>query len=150
MLIDKSRELMDQSSPTKLKGILKALCKDVENAAVVAIVFATATEAKRMLELRLKGRSDLVGNLHKNGLVIENLPWSWNGIFLAKGLVKISPDLDVDSVCDNLVLLDPPWTANGNTAQYARARYTGPLTPALISCIRGDSGIPTDSLAPKL
>ncbi len=60
-----------------------------------------------------KGRSDLVKNLHKKGLVIENVPWSWNGIFLANELVKISPDLDVDSVCENLVLLDPPWTANG-------------------------------------
>ena len=65
-LIDNGRELMDLSSPTKREGVLKALGKDAEDAAVVAIVFAVVAEAKQMPELRLKGRSDLVGNHHKN------------------------------------------------------------------------------------
>ena len=60
---------MDRSSPTELEGVLKALGKDAEDAAVVAIVFAVVAEAKHMPELRLKGRSDLVGNLHKNNFV---------------------------------------------------------------------------------
>ena len=149
-LIDNGRELMDRSSPTELEGVLKALGKDAEDAAVVAIVFAVVAEAKHMPELRLKGRSDLVGNLHKNNFVIENVPRFWTAILLAEKLVKISPELDMFSVQDNLVLLDPPSTANGNTSRYARARYTGPLTPAFISYIRGEAGYPTESFAPDL
>ena len=71
-------------------------------------------------------------------------------MFLAKELVKISPDLDVDKTCGELVLLNPPWTSNGSTARRARARYTGPLTPALISYISGEAGIPTESIAQEL
>jgi hypothetical protein len=148
-LIDNGRDLMDKSSPTKLNEVLKALGTDAEDLAVVAIVFAAAAEAKQMQELRWKGRSDLVRNLSKEGLIIENVPNNRNAMFLAKELVKISPDLDVDKTCNELVLLNPPWTLNGSTSRHARARYTGPLTPALISYISGEAGIPTESIAPE-
>ena len=97
-LIENGRELMDRSSLAKLNGVLKALGTDAEDETVVAIVFAAAAEAKQMPELRLKGRGDLIGNLGKQKLVIENVPNSWNVDFLAEELVKISPDLDVDSI----------------------------------------------------
>jgi hypothetical protein len=121
-LIDNGRDLMDKSSPTKLNGVLKALGTDAEDLAVVAIVFAAAAEAKQMQELRWKGRSDLVGNLSKKGLVIENVPNTWNAMFLAQELVKISPDLDVDKTCDELVLLNPPWTSNGSTCSICESQ----------------------------
>ena len=66
-LIDNGRDLMDNSSPIKLNGVLKALGTDAEDLAVVAIVFAAAAEAKQMQELRWKGRSDLSEILVKNG-----------------------------------------------------------------------------------
>ena len=70
-------------------------------------------------------------------VIIGLSPKTYLSVLLAEELVKISPDLDMDSVCDDLVLLDPPWTANSNAAQYSTARYTvtGQLTPALISYI---------------
>ena len=109
---------MDRSSPAKLNGVLKALGTDAEDETVVAIVFAVAAEAKQMPELRLKGRGDLIGNLGKQKLVIENVPNSWNVDFLAEELVKISPDLDVDSINYNLVLRrNPLCTADGNAAR---------------------------------
>ena len=97
-LIDNGRALMDRSSPTELEGVLKALGKDAESATVVAIVFAVVAEAKQMPELRLKGRSDLVGNLNTNDLVIENVPRFWTAKLLAEKLVEINPDLDIRSV----------------------------------------------------
>jgi hypothetical protein len=141
---------MDRSSPTELEGVLKALGKDAESATVVAIVFAVVAEVKQMPELRMKGRSDLVGNFNTNDLVIENVPRFWTAKLLAEKLVEINPDLDIRSVIDNLTLFKPPLTANGNFARYARARYSGPLTPAFISYIRGEARSSTESFAPDL
>jgi hypothetical protein len=90
----------------------------------------------------------IVENLGDNDLIIENVPSSWYTKRLQEEFAKLIPELDDEKDYSGRLAICPFLRlASGAAAACTRAVYNGPVTPTLLSHIRGESVMNAESLA---
>ncbi len=147
-LIRKGKELMDHACPNVRNEVKSIIGKEGRDDALVAIILASAAELKRMPAFLVRGRGAIVENPGDNDLIIENVHSSWNIKRQQEELAKLVPELDYERDYSGRLAIRPFLRlASGAAAAWTRIVYNGPVTPTLLSHIRGESVMYQESLA---